>query len=87
VRGSPTALTAIQRASNHYFQRPDATGSRVDSTATSMSGREWRLQLDRLNASWTGGVWLAEVSDGFEINDLGFGNSRERLDGGLRVDT
>ncbi|MSR35471.1 MAG: hypothetical protein EXR95_02335 [Gemmatimonadetes bacterium] len=85
VRGSPAALTAIQRASNHYFQRPDATGSRVDSSATSMSGREWRLQLDRLNASWTGGMWLAEVSDGFEINDLGFGNSRERLDGGLRV--
>ncbi|MSR35868.1 MAG: hypothetical protein EXR95_04365 [Gemmatimonadetes bacterium] len=85
VRGSPAALIAIQLASNHYFQRPDATRARVDSSATSTTGAEWRVQLDRQNTEhWTGSVWLAEVTNGFEINDLGFSNSRERLDGGFR---
>ncbi|MFQ6047141.1 MAG: DUF5916 domain-containing protein, partial [Gemmatimonadales bacterium] len=86
VRGSPTALTRIQRAGNHYFQRPDATRFSVDSTATSLSGMEWRLQFERRSAKhWTAAVWLAEVTSGFEINDLGFSNAGERLDGGARI--
>ena len=86
VRGTPAALVAIQRASNHYFQRPDATRARVDSSATALSGAEWRVQLDRQNTEhWTGSVWAAEVTKGFEINDLGFSSSRERLDGGFRL--
>jgi hypothetical protein len=85
IEGSPEAMIAVQRASNHYFQRPDATRARVDSSATSLSGAEWRLQLDRQNSDWTGGVWLAEVTKGFEINDAGFSTNRERFDGGLRI--
>ena len=86
VRGEPEALLAIQRSSNHYFQRPDATRADVDSAATAMSGAEWRLQLDRQNTEhWTGAVWLAQVTKGFEINDLGFSGTRERLDGGFRI--
>jgi hypothetical protein len=86
VRGDPEALLAVQRSSNHFYQRPDATRAEVDSTATSMSGAEWRLQLDRQNTQhWTGAVWLAQVTQGFEINDLGFSGSRERLDGGFRI--
>jgi len=86
VGGSNRAMVAIQRASNHYFQRPDATRAQVDSAATSLSGLEWRLQLDRQNAEhWSGAVWLAQVTKGFEINDLGFSGTRERLDGGFRV--
>ncbi len=86
VRGDPEAMLAVQRSSNHYFQRPDGTRAALDSTATSLTGAEWRLQLDRQNTRhWTGAVWLAQVTDGFEINDLGFSNSRERLDGGFRI--
>lgn len=86
VRGSPAAMIRIQRASNHYFQRPDATRLAVDSTATQMSGYEWRLQFERRSARhWTGAVWLAEVSPGFEVNDLGFSTAGERLDGGARL--
>ena len=86
VRGTPDALVRVQRASNHYFQRPDATRVGVDSTATSLTGAEWRVQIDRQNTRhWTGGVWAAEVTPGFEINDLGFSNARERLDGGFRL--
>lgn len=86
VRGDSTALIRLQRASNHYFHRPDALYVEMDSTATEMTGAEWRLQLDRRSGEhWTGGVWVAQVTPGFEINDLGFSQSRERLDGGTRI--
>jgi hypothetical protein len=86
VRGAPAALVRIQTASNHYFQRPDATRLAVDSSATQMGGYEWRLQFERRTARhWTGAVWLAEVSPGFEVNDIGFSTAGERLDGGARL--
>ncbi len=86
VRGDSTALIHIQRSSNHYFQRPDALYESVDSSATSISGIDWRLQLDkRRGEHWTWGVWAAQVTRGFEINDLGFSQRREVLDGGTRV--
>ncbi|MCH7530381.1 MAG: carbohydrate binding family 9 domain-containing protein [Gemmatimonadetes bacterium] len=86
VRGSERAITRIQTAPNHYFQRPDATRFQVDETATSMAGVNWRVQLDKRGGRhWTGGLWAAEVTNGFEINDLGFSTTAERLDGGARI--
>jgi hypothetical protein len=86
VRGDSTAMIRIQRSSNHYFQRPDALWSEMDSTATSMTGLNWRLQFERRSGEhWTGGIWAAQVTSAFEVNDLGFSQSRERLDGGARV--
>ncbi|MFQ5536623.1 MAG: DUF5916 domain-containing protein [Gemmatimonadota bacterium] len=86
VRGSEDAMLRLQRASNHYFQRPDATRLGIDSTATSMTGAEWRLQFERRRGEhWTGAVWAAQVTEGFEINDLGFSQTAERLDGGARI--
>jgi hypothetical protein len=86
VRGSPEALIEIQRSANHYFQRPDADYLDVDSAATSMTGAEWRLQLDRRGGgNWTGAVWAAQRTPGFEVNDLGFFRGSERLDAGARI--
>jgi hypothetical protein len=86
VRGDSTAITRIQRASNHFFQRPDATRQSVDSTATSLAGMEWRLQFEKRRGDhWTWSVWGGQVTDGLEINDLGFSQNRERLDAGFRV--
>jgi len=85
TRGSGDAITRIQMASNHYYQRPDATRFGLDPDATSMTGASWRLSLDkRGGAHWTGSLWAAEVTNGFEINDLGFSTTAERLDGGVR---
>ncbi len=87
VRGDSAAITRIQEASNHYFQRPDRTGSGLDPTATSISGLEWRLQLERRGGEhWTGSIWAGEITDGFEINDIGFSTNAERLDGGARIE-
>ena len=87
VRGSTEAMLRLQRSSNHYFQRPDATRFAVDSTATAMNGYNWRMQFSKRDGNhWSGGIWFAEISPGFEINDLGFSRSSERLDGGARLE-
>ncbi|MDA0327725.1 MAG: DUF5916 domain-containing protein [Gemmatimonadetes bacterium] len=85
VRGSEVAMQSIQRSSTHYLQRPDATRFSVDPNATSLSGRDWRLQLEKRGGEhWTGALWAAEVSKLFDVNDLGFSPNAERLDGGFR---
>ena len=85
VLGSEKALIRLQQSPNHYFQRPDAYRLGVDSAATSMIGAEWGLRLDRRSGRWTGGLWAAQRSPGFEINDLGEVNEGERLDGGAQL--
>jgi hypothetical protein len=86
VRGSTEAITRIQRSSVHYYQRPDATRFQLDPTATTIGGRDWRLTLAKQNGEhWTWSVWAAEVSKGFEVNDLGFSTRSEVLDGGARI--
>jgi hypothetical protein len=86
VVGDTAAIARLQRGSNHYFQRPDAIGLEFDTSATSMTGAEWRLQLDkRSGRHWTGAVWAAERTPGFDANDLGFSRGSERLDAGARV--
>ncbi len=86
VRGSEEAMQRLQTASNHYFQRPDATRFQVDETATGLTGIDWRVQASKqAGEHWTGSIWAAEVTKGFEINDLGFSTTAERLDGGARL--
>jgi hypothetical protein len=85
VRGSEEAMIRLQHAPNHYFQRPDAYKLGVDSSATSMTGAEWGMRLDRRSGRWTGALWAAQRSPDFEANDLGEVGEGERLDGGARL--
>ncbi len=86
VRGDTAAIASIQRSSDHYFQRPDARWVDYDPDATSLTGVDWRMTLERRRAEhWTGSAWLAQVTPGFEVDDLGFSNRQEVLDGGARV--
>jgi hypothetical protein len=73
VEGTPAAITATQRGSAHNFQRPDAPHLAVDSAATSLGGWAGQLQLTRqAGEHWRGDAWVAAVSPGYEVNDLGF---------------
>ena len=86
VRGEEQAITRIQRASNHYYQRPDATRLDLDPTANSISGIDWRLQLERQNAEhWTYSFWASQLTPGFEVNDIGYSTRSEVLDAGARL--
>lgn len=87
IHGTPQAITAVQTDPNHYFQRPDAEYLSVDSTATSLVGREWRLQLERQSGRhWTWQAWVNEVSPAYVIDGVGFaGRTLPRIDVGGQV--
>jgi hypothetical protein len=86
IRGDSTALIRVQRASNHYFQRPDAAWVEMDSTATYLTGAEWRLEVEKRGGDhFTWAVWVGEATPGLEVNDLGFSTNFEKLDAGFRV--
>ena len=72
ISGRSQALVQVQRSSAHYFQRPDATVARFDSTRTSLSGFSGSLSLDKNGGEhWLWGVGFATMSPGFELNDIG----------------
>lgn len=81
VAGSRAAITATQRRSNHFFQRPDATHLEVDSMATSLGGYSANAAISRqAGAHWRGQVGAALTSPGYEVNDLGFAVRTDRRD-------
>ena len=79
VSGSASAIAATPRSSNHFFQRPDARHLRYDPNATSLAG--YRVQVDggKRTGNWTGNVAMTASSPGYEINDLGFQTSTDRI--------
>jgi len=86
VRGDSAAIRAIQVGSVHYYQRPDATRFRVDADDRWIAGRDWRVTFAKQNGThWTGSIWAAEVTKGFDVNDLGFSTRNEVLDGGAEI--
>lgn len=81
VAGTPAAMIRVQRASNHYFQRPDADHLSVDSAATSLSGYSIGASLARQGGThWRGSLAVAATSPSFEVNDLGFQTRTDRRD-------
>ena len=72
VHGSVARITALQRSSRHYLQRPDAQRFQVDSAATSMTGFAGRFTLNKQKGSFLLNAALGVIDPRFEINDLGF---------------
>ncbi len=81
VRGEPTAIERVQRAGNHFFQRPDADHLELDPAATSMTGYSVGAGLGRQGGEhWRGELAVAATSPEFEVNDLGFQTRTDRRD-------
>jgi hypothetical protein len=86
IAGGEEAIVRAQRSSARYYQRPDADYLDVDSTRTTLSGYAARVML-RKNAGlhWRGEANLSFTSPGFEINDLGFQTSVDRIGADFNV--
>jgi hypothetical protein len=76
--GTPAAIERLQRASQRYLQRPDATHVHFDPTRTSLSGWTGNLNLNRNRGNVTINAALWGMSPGFECNDLGFATQSDR---------
>jgi hypothetical protein len=83
VGGSRAAVLRLQRAAQRYYQRPDAPHVSVDPAATSLSGWNGRLAVNKNNGNltWNGALW--NISPGFEPNDVGYATQTDR--GGAHV--
>lgn len=78
VSGSAKAIEDLQRASQRYFQRPDASHLELDPQRTSLNGYTGRVFLNRNSGVWRVNAALWGVSPGFESNDLGFHSRGDR---------
>ncbi|MGH7506546.1 MAG: DUF5916 domain-containing protein, partial [Longimicrobiales bacterium] len=80
IAGSAAALVHSQRSSARYYQRPDADYLAVDSSITAMRGYAGRIELRKVaGLHWRGGANISLTSPGFEINDIGFQTSVDRI--------
>ncbi|MDQ7065614.1 MAG: DUF5916 domain-containing protein [candidate division KSB1 bacterium] len=80
IRGDRQALLRMQISSARYFQRPDVSHVRLDSSRTSLSGHGGYIMIGRTGKGhWRyamGGAWR---SPGLEVNDLGYLRSADRI--------
>jgi len=73
IDGDPEAITLLQRESSRYYQRPDASHLRIDTTSTMMSGTGGSLEISKVSkGNWRYGIGLHWMSPGLELNDMGF---------------
>jgi len=81
VSGDSVAIARLQRASAHYFQRPDQDHISFDPTRTALSGGTASLRLDKNAGRFTlGGIQLSTRSPEFDINDAGQMRSGDDID-------
>lgn len=81
IGGAPLSIVAVERANNHFFQRPDAHHLGVDSAATSLFGYSVSSTISKqAGEHWRGDLAGALTSPGYEVNDLGFAVRTDRQD-------
>ncbi len=86
IAGNATSLLSVQRASNHYFQRPDASHLDIDSAATSLFGYSMNAEITKqAGEHWRGSLAGALTSPGYEVNDLGFSYRTDRRDAEAKI--
>ncbi|MBI3112441.1 MAG: carbohydrate binding family 9 domain-containing protein [Ignavibacteriales bacterium] len=81
IEGSTRAMTRIQASSAHYFQRPDATFSRIDSSKKSLTGYSAVIGLNKYGGEhWLWGINALVESPEFELNDIGRMTAADDID-------
>jgi hypothetical protein len=72
VRGTQARMSALQRSSRHYFQRPDVDHLGVDPNATSLTGFGSRYWLNHQKGNLLFNSAVGFMSPEFDVNDVGF---------------
>jgi hypothetical protein len=80
VDGSREAITALQRSSARYYQRPGADYLRYDTTRTSLSGFGGKLRIGKgAHGLWKYSTGVTLISPGLELNDAGYMQSADEI--------
>ncbi|MBI2428463.1 MAG: hypothetical protein HYV29_06640, partial [Ignavibacteriales bacterium] len=72
VQGNRSRITQLQKNSQHYFQRPDASHIDVDTNATSLTGYAGRFYLIKQKGNTFFNSSIGVINPNYEVNDLGF---------------
>jgi hypothetical protein len=72
VAGTPERMIDLQRAPQHYLQRPDVGYLGVDSSATSLAGWGGRLTLNKQKGNVLSNSAIGVLSPKFDVGDVGF---------------
>jgi hypothetical protein len=73
INGSRTAITALQMLPARYFQRPDASGVRLDTLAESLSGTGGKISIGKASKGyWRYSTEFGWRSPGLDLNDAGY---------------
>ncbi|MDH5406263.1 MAG: DUF5916 domain-containing protein, partial [Candidatus Aminicenantes bacterium] len=72
VAGSKADILRLQKAPQHYYQRPDAAHVELDEEATSLSGWAGRIYLNKEKGNFYFNAAVGAISPGFDTNDAGF---------------
>jgi hypothetical protein len=81
VTGTEARITSLQTSPRRYYQRPDAKSFELDPTATSLSGAGARLWLNKERGPWMSNSAIGFLTPGLEVNDLGFLNRSDLING------
>jgi len=73
IQGKVDAIRDLQLSSAHYYQRPDATHLRYDSTLTNLSGYGGKIKIGKGSKGlWRYSTELGWRSPGLDLNDIGY---------------
>lgn len=72
VAGSEEAISDLQLASQHYFQRPDASYLHYDPTLTSLEGHGGEIEGGKRSGRFNAIGTFSWRSPGVDLNDLGY---------------
>jgi len=78
VSGSRAAVLRLQQSPLRYYQRPDAPHVHLDPAATSLSGWNGSLSVNKNSGNVTANAGIWGINPGFESNDLGFATQADR---------
>jgi len=81
IEGSREAITALQTAPAHYFQRPDENELEVDPYLTSLTGYGVEIKAGKAaTGHWRYSESIYARSTGFNLNDLGYIRRADGID-------
>jgi hypothetical protein len=72
IAGDKAQITALQKSSRHYFQRPDGSDVKLDTNATVLNGYAARFTVNKQKGSWMLNSAVGFIDPGFDVDDLGF---------------
>jgi hypothetical protein len=73
IQGSTESITRLQKNAVHSFQRPDASHTELDETATTLAGHAGSVAYGKISGDRTRfNTSLGYKTPGFDVNDLGF---------------